>query len=103
MFFYSETSVYTGAPVDVTRMNGSAQYLKHLENLLMLCFFAQTGTFAEKVQAEREIKIAERKLAYWRKHNKFVLADVIAGLAKLRSQWREHPAVASRIPSLDVR
>ena len=97
MFFYSDTSVRSGIPVDVSKMNGSAQYLKHLKNMLVLCFFAQTGTFKEKQQALVELKIADRKLTYWRRHPNFSIAEVIKGIPKLREQWKDHPEVTSRI------
>lgn len=85
--FYSETSVRTGHPVDVWRMDATKAYLRHYSNLLTLSFFAQTGTRSERADAEKEIIICHRKLKFWQAHPNYDADLALKGVEKLKSDW----------------
>lgn len=86
--FYSDTSVRTGTPVDVWKMDGTKQYLTHYANLLMLNFFAKHGTRAERADAEKELIICDRKLAFWRRHPNYVHELALKGVEALKRDWK---------------
>ncbi|WP_156421582.1 hypothetical protein [Aureimonas sp. AU40] len=68
--------------------DGTKHYLKHYANSLYLAFIAKsTKDGAERRQAESELAIAERKMAYWRRHPNYVQADALKGIADLKKQW----------------
>ena len=86
---YSTTSAYTGPPLDLSKMDGTARYLSHYENLLVLQFFHTKGTRLEKQDAALEMVICERKMAFWRRHPLYIHADALKGIAKLKKPWAE--------------
>jgi len=87
MFFYSDTQPRSGSPVNVWDMNGTAAYLRHYGNLLFLDFMARNGTRVEKHQAEKEMVICRRKLAFWEKHPKYDHAEALKGMQDLKRKW----------------
>lgn len=90
MFFYSETKQpFSGSPSRVWEMNGTKVYLTHYSNLLYLQFVANNprATFQERSQAEKEIKICEKKLEWWLRHPNFDQDEALREVAKLKSQW----------------
>lgn len=86
--FYSETSVRTGNPVDVWKMDGTKAYLGHYANLLMLNFFAKQGTRTERADAEKEIAICDRKLSFWRRHPNYDHELALKGVEALKRDWK---------------
>lgn len=73
-------------PELVSRLDPTAIYLHHYKNMLFLSFIATASDqWQEKRQAEKEIKICQRKLDYW-----YRLADIerlTRGTDKLKKQW----------------
>ena len=53
---------YTGHFVPYHKQNPNRTALKHYDNLKYLTFMHQRGTTNEKLQASKELTIAERKL-----------------------------------------
>jgi hypothetical protein len=64
-FIYSDAKQDFTTPVDFRAMNATAAYLRHYDNTLTLKFFHLNGTRVEKVQADKELAIAERKMRFW--------------------------------------
>lgn len=89
MFIYSnETEPFTGT-IDFTRVNSTRQYLKHFDNLLTLEFIQQeTKDRGERVQCEREMEIARRKMRYWERMPNFSRDEMVRGIAKLKEKWK---------------
>jgi hypothetical protein len=73
MFFYSDTG--SGGAVNLSmlsRMDPTKQYCKHLDNWFFLKFvLMNSNDFNEKAQANKELTICERKLAYWKRNGNF--------------------------------
>jgi len=73
MFFYSDTG--PRGPVNlniIARLDPTKQYCKHLDNWFFLKFLLMNSKdFAEQTQANKELSICERKLAYWKRNPKF--------------------------------
>lgn len=89
MYFYSETAPRSNSKIDVWKMNGSEAYLRHFDNFLFLDFLAKNGSRAERADAEKEILICKRKLAFWERHPNFDAAYVQRGKEMRIKQWRQ--------------
>lgn len=71
MYFYTDTPLRDkDSQINVWKMNGTKAYMRHYDNKLFLRFVANNkrSTLKEKLQAEHELKICERKLDFWHKH-----------------------------------
>lgn len=92
MFCYETqgASVKTGdfGPFDPLKVNAVRQYLKHYENQLVLTFFSNNGTIAEKAQAHAELKICARKMKYWERQPHFDAAQAGAAVERLNKKAR---------------
>lgn len=88
-FIYDDGARGAGPKIDVWKMDGSAAYLRHYANKLYLTFIANNprSTLQEKFQAEKELKICERKLTFWNRHPNYVQETVTRGIAKLKKDW----------------
>ena len=59
----------------------------HLSNHYILSHFYQHGTTEEKLQAAKELPIAERKMKFWSQHSNFNPKDAQAYHETLKKQW----------------
>lgn len=85
---YSDHREPGGSKVNVWEMDGTKAYLSHFDNLLYLEFLSEKGTFAEKMQAEKEIKEkCNPKLAWWKRHPNYVEEDARKGIIALKKKW----------------
>ena len=89
MYFYSdESEVYTGHPVAYSRQNATKHYLTHYRNAKYLMFFAKNEeSFTDRAQANKELKIAERKMAYWLKHPNFDVSAASSEALAIDKTW----------------
>ena len=78
---------FVGRRFDVANADATAFWLRHFENSLTLKFFLEKGTFAERVQASRELTICDRKLAYWKRHPNFSTGAAERGATALKNRW----------------
>ena len=92
MFFYSDTE--KGAPFDPRRMrpyheqDATRYALTHFDNVLFLqAVIAAPKSFAEKAQAEKELRIGERKIEHWRKHPNFDQQKFSDEAQKRKAMW----------------
>lgn len=88
MFFYSDTASGSATPINIWKMNGSAAYLRHFDNYLFLNFMAKNGTRAERYEAEKEIVICRRKLAFWKRHPNYEEHVVKPEVEKKIKEWK---------------
>lgn len=89
-FFYSDNSAQFTGNVPLSRLNKNAQWRKHLDNLMFLEFVSKnTKDFREKMQAEKEIPIARRKMAFWAKFHDFDDEQAKRDTAEVRKMWSE--------------
>lgn len=88
---YDETSPRTGGPIPYDRVNATAGYLTHFGNLCYLEFIAghSEAKWTERQQAEREITIAKRKMAYHQRHPNFDPQSVEQGIAAIKRKWNK--------------
>lgn len=78
---------YTGPPYH--QQNATRQYLRHHENLLYLEFIQKrSDKWDERVQAAKEIKIAQRKMDHWAKHQNFDVDAARRGIEEQKAKWR---------------
>lgn len=90
MFIYSdEKQPFTGSPAKVWEMDATKMYLGHYANQLYLDFIVANprATFAEKSQAEKELKICRRKMAFWQKHPNFDVKRATEGCIAEKKKW----------------
>lgn len=59
----------------------------HIENRAFLFFMYSKGTYAERVQASKELDICDRKIAFWEKHTEFNKDEAARIIARVKSNW----------------
>lgn len=88
-FFYPSAPERSDSQINIWRLNGTKQYLKHYDNLLFLQFITKNprATELEKRQARLEMTIAEKKLAFWSRHPNFDKEEAMRGVEALKRAW----------------
>ena len=87
-FFYKDNSEPFKGGVPLSELDKNRQYKKHLENLMFLEFISKNSKdLREKRQAEAEIPIARRKMAFWAKFPDFDRRQAELDTAELKRQW----------------
>ena len=85
---YSDTSVMTGRPPDMSKMDATKKFLEHFSNSLILKAIQQKSKdLGEKHQATKELNICDRKMEFWRRHPRFNMATATNAANTLRAQW----------------
>lgn len=87
MFFYSDTKSGPAPQINIWKLNGTKQFLKHYDQMLFLKFVAQKGTQTERRQAEKEIPLCEKSMIFWRRHPNYVEEDALKGVTELKKNW----------------
>lgn len=91
---YSDTPKlrkFRGSKIHISEWECSrvmASWLIHAENRAVLDFYIRNGSLPEKMQAIHEMKICERKLAYWERHQNFSGTEQAKLTAYIHRQWR---------------
>lgn len=81
---------YTGPPIDFYKINANKGFLTHTYNLLSLEWIRDhTDDWREKRQCDLEIKIANRKIDYHRRHPNFIPTEIAGELAKLKKAFKD--------------
>jgi len=69
------------------KQNATKHYLTHFSNRMFLDRVSKAPKdFKEKLQAEKEIKVADRKMDHWKKHMNYDHAAALAGVAEIKKQ-----------------
>ena len=92
MFFYSDTKVPFDGQINVWGFKPEtvlARYIQHYDNYLVLHVYAKESTsFFERQQAEKEIKIALKKLAFWERHPSADKAEIKKAKEERVKLWK---------------
>ncbi|WLR90927.1 hypothetical protein [Shinella zoogloeoides] len=90
-YFYDTTRIAGGdrPALNVWKWNGTKHYLKHYDQCLFLKFVRDSplSSPAEKRQAEKEMVLCEKSLAFWRRHPNYVHEDALRGISELKRNW----------------
>jgi len=88
---YSDTEKSTFDPrraVPYHEQKATINALKHYENLLFLTRITEEPkSFMERMQAEKELVICQRKIDHWRRHPNFSTKDFSEGCLIKKKQW----------------
>lgn len=97
MYFFYPPHKEASNQINIWKLNGTKQYLKHFDNLLYLQFVSQNplASEAEKRQARAEIEVAMKKLAFWRRHPNYDHDEALRGVDQLRKQWSSGDRLAA--------
>jgi hypothetical protein len=88
-FCYDDTSVRSGGGVsNWADQDALRHWGTHFANSLQLKFFLKNGTTQEKLQAQHELAICERKQQYWRQHPRWDAQQAARIAAELQRQWQ---------------
>lgn len=85
---YSEEP-FTGNAAMFHRINPNNAWKKHYENYLYLQFMQQRGDRLERLQATKELDIAEKKMKYWENRPNFDKSLSLRDAEKLNRMWRD--------------
>ena len=67
-----DSGPYDGPRLNLSKMDATRQWLKHFSNSVLLTRIAQSPRDLEhKMQALRELDIAERKMRYWERQSSY--------------------------------
>lgn len=77
-------------PVRYENLDATKHWLTHFGNHCYLSFiFKNSQDRTEKHQANKEISIADKKMAYWRRHPNFDVQNAEAGKLRILNQWAQ--------------
>lgn len=80
---------FTGRPTPYHEQKATEHYIKHYGNLLFLTAVCNSPKSPqERIQAQKEIVICERKLQHWQRHPNYDQARALAEVTKLKQGWR---------------
>ncbi|UVK46833.1 hypothetical protein BPNPMPFG_002544 [Mesorhizobium sp. AR07] len=91
-------------PINLDNADGTRGFLSHFNNYLFLKFVANNpeSTLNERIDAENEMILCEKKLEFWERHPRFVLSAAIRQISILKSHYRmdfgdlKYPTLAPR-------
>lgn len=87
-----------GLRLRLDKMNPNGPYKKHVTNWYYLKFIYANGTVNEKRQAQKELGICERKMAFWYRHPAFCVIQAGKDTQSIQQQWnsKEQPNAVKR-------
>lgn len=91
MFFIYEETKGGKSSFNIADADATDFWLRHFSNALYLRFIAQhkKSTTLEKAQANKELAIADRKMAFWAKHHNYNKDRAQTGATKLKKDWMQ--------------
>jgi len=70
--FYDDGNAKGGFHIDIKRMNPNSQWANHSYNHFVLKhIYMNSPDTREKIQAAKELEIAERKMTFWERQSRF--------------------------------
>lgn len=88
ILYSDQAEPFSGRPVPYHRQKATEHYLRHFNNVLFLrAVQAAPKDIREKIQATREIGIAEKRMAYWQNHPNFDQAAAAQGCLDAKKAW----------------
>lgn len=89
IFYPNHSEPFTGN-VPFHKWRATDNYVKHHDNLMILRAISKSPKdIHEKLQAEKEIKIAEKKKDYWRRHPNYNHEEATRREAEINKQWAD--------------
>ena len=80
---------FTGRPTRYEDQPATRHYITHFGNVLFLqAVEAAPKSIQEKIQAGREMVIAQRKMEHWRRHPNFDQDEAARETDRLKKEWR---------------
>jgi len=92
MIFYSSTPARSFGVATNLNVNATAKFLMHSAQVMELKTMSKSTTdFTKRCSIEAEIRIGEKKIAYWERHPNFNLDDAIKGQRAIRQamNWKQ--------------
>lgn len=87
MFFYDDKRTGDFNPAIARRLDPTAAYLRHYDNMLFLQFILnRSEDRTERHQANKEMTICQRKLDYWARS--YDHSRALIGMDALKKRWR---------------
>jgi hypothetical protein len=85
---YEDNGTFSSLGFDINKINPNKMWLTHYKNSLYLGFMLAHGTMIERHQASKELKIAERKMAFWARDHRFNHDQSLVDATKAKKEWR---------------
>lgn len=88
-FIYDDNSVRTAfsSRVSYDDIDAVSKWATHFANSMQLKFFMQHGNTQEKLQAQHELAICERKMTYWQRHPNYSAAAAAQRAESIKKMW----------------
>lgn len=84
---YSETEIRNGK-FSINDANPNIIIRNHIKNWFYLKFIYMNGSTLEKLQAEKEILICERKIKFWERHPEFNISEYEKAIKTEKDTWK---------------
>jgi len=88
MFIYSSEKSDSTFILDFSKANASKCFADHFANSLTLKFFHSNGNRLEKIQADSELVICERKMKFWKNQINFDQAKASTLCDVHKKNWK---------------
>ena len=85
---YDELLPSKGMAINLDKINPNKPWAKHVENWYYLKFIYTSGTVTEKIQAQKELIICERKLTFWQRHPTWSKEAAAQTVKDFQSKWQ---------------
>lgn len=91
MFCYDDNEKpFRGRITPYADQDANRYWLQHYSNAKFLTFLLKNSTDAqEKIQASKELTLADKKMKHWRNHINFDLSHVTKETKKIDQQWEK--------------
>ncbi len=85
-YIYNDTEPKRAFSVRI-EFNPNVMYVRHYGNYLELSFICERTEGLNRFQAEKELAICEKKLAYWKKMAGWSMRECGPMIQKVKRQW----------------
>lgn len=87
---YDESPAKRGGRMNFDTAPATRIYLQHYQNFQMLQFIANSplAKFEDRMQATKELRIAERKMEYWHRHPNFNQQAATDACVAILRDWK---------------
>jgi hypothetical protein len=91
---YNDSEPKPAFPINIAKMNPHPGYARHCENYYYLKFIFDhpDTTTREKLQAQKEMAIASRKMDFWYRHHAAERSVMEKLLAQTKKKWNQSDA-----------
>jgi hypothetical protein len=84
---YSDNEQRGSGYFDIDKFNPNRMWLVHYRNSLYLGFMLKNGDRLERHQASKELVIAERKMAFWKRDSRFNHDQSLKDAIMAKKEW----------------